>query len=265
MPLHSNEEFGRKDIEIMSEKKKFNFEITSFALHIIAMALMLTDHLGATVIQSAGDWMTCLGRLAFPIFAFMTVEGFFYTSSRMRYALRLLIFALVSEIPFNLMMSGEFFYPMHQNVLWSFLLGIGLMQLNEKAKEKGKWWLRILAGVGAFIIGTAVGMLSAMDYMHFGVWTILTFYFLRGRNWWNLILQAVVLFLINDEVGGLAYEFTLFGQNIFFSKQWLAVLALIPIWLYKGKQGHHSKTFKYICYGFYPVHILILGLMVRFM
>lgn len=249
----------------MQKEKSVSFEITSFGLHIMAMAIMLIDHLGATVISSAGDWMTCLGRIAFPIFAFMTVEGFFHTSSRKNYALRLLVFALISEIPFNLMMGGSFLYPMHQNVLWSFLISLGLMQLNEMAKKKGKWYLRLLTGIGTFILGTLVGMISSVDYMHFGIWMTLTFYFLRGRKWWIFLLQAIILFFINDEVGGVAYEFMLFGNTVFFSKQWLALLALVPIWLYKGKQGHHSKAFKYFCYGFYPVHILIIGLMVRFL
>lgn len=248
-----------------TENKKFRFELTSCALHFLAMLFMLSDHLWATVIPWQADWMTIVGRLAFPIFAFMTVEGFFHTRNLKKYMLRMLFFALISEIPFNLMMSGGFFYPFHQNVLWSFLLGLFLMNLNEKAKAKGKLWIRILTGVGTFLLGTIVGLLSMMDYMQYGVWMILAFYFLRGRKWWNYVGQFVVLAYINYAVRGLSYEITLFGKEIWFPQQCFAVLALIPIWLYRGKQGPHNKVLQYIYYGFYPVHLLILGLIVRFL
>lgn len=249
----------------MEQKKSPVLEITSFSLHVLAMVLMLCDHLGAAIIPSAGDWMTCLGRLAFPIFAFLAVEGFFRTKNRKRYASRLFLFALLSEIPLNLMFSGSFLYPYHQNVLWCFLLCLGLMQLNETAKGTGKWWLRLLTGLGTVLLGTAVGMLTGIDYMHYGVWMVLTFYFTRGRKWWHLAAQLVLMCLINNEVGGIAYEWNILGHSIFFSKQWLAVLALIPIWLYRGKQGYHSKGFQYLCYSFYPAHMLLLGLAVRYL
>ncbi len=241
------------------------FGISSFVLHILAMAFMLSDHLWATVVTGNADWMTCLGRLAFPIFAFMTVEGFFHTRSRKRYAGRMLVFALLSELPFNLMLSGSLIYPYHQNVLWCFLLCIGLMSLNEKAKNTGKWWIWCLTVAGTLVLGSLVGMLSFMDYMHYGVWMVLTFYFFRGKKWWNYAAQLLLMILINKEVGGLVYEFVLFGNVISFPQQCFAVFALLPIWLYNGRQGYHSKWFKYFCYAFYPVHLLVLGLIVRFL
>lgn len=248
-----------------TKKQIISFGITSFVLHILAMAFMLSDHLWATVIPWKADWMTCLGRLAFPMFAFMTVEGFFHTRNRKRYAIRMLAFALLSEVPFNLMMSGSFLYPFHQNVLWCFLLCLGLMHLNEKAKGTGKWWIRVLTGIGTVFLGIVVGMLSMMDYMHYGVLMVLTFYFFRGSKWWNYAAQLLLLILINKEVGGMFYQLDLFGHVLEFPQQCFAVFALIPIWLYNGKQGYHSRWFQYLCYAFYPVHLLILGLLVRFL
>ena len=233
-------------------------ETTSFALHLMAMLFMLSDHLWATVIPWKADWMTCLGRLAFPIFAFLTVEGFFHTKNLKRYAGRMFLFALLSELPFNLMMSGSL------NVLWCFLLCLGLMHLNEKAKRTGKWWVRLLTAAGTVLLGVVVGMLSMMDYMHYGVLMVLTFYFFRGRRWWHYIGQILCLTYINLEIGGLSYEIDLFGNTFFFPQQCFALLALIPIWLYSGRQGYHSKTLQIVYYAFYPVHLLILGLLVRF-
>ena len=244
--------------EVLKENGRFG--ITSFVLHIMAMAFMLSDHLWATVITVNADWMTCLGRLAFPIFAFMTVEGFFHTKKLKRYAGRLLVFALLSEIPFNLMMSGRMFFPLQQNVLWCFLLCLGLMSLNEKAKKTGKWWAVVLTALGTILLGTLSGMFFFLDYLHYGVWMVLTFYFLRGTKWWNYAGQLLLMILINKEVGGMSYELALFGKEFFFSQQYFAVFALIPIWLYNGKQGYHSKWFQYFCYAFYPVHIFLLWL-----
>ncbi len=240
-------------------EQKRRFEVTSFALHILAMVLMLCDHLWATVVPG-NDWLTCVGRIAFPIFAFLIVEGYFHTKDRKAYVKRLLIFALISEIPFNLM-TGGFFNPTHQNVLWTFLIGIGLIRLIEKGKEKRtvRMWLLVGAGV---LLGCVVALLGMVDYMHFGVLTVLVFYLFRGRRWWCFLGQLVCLAVINLELmGGLVYPFELFGREWLLHQQGFALLALIPIWLYRGKQGPYNKTLKYIYYAFYPAHMLILGLL----
>ena len=116
---------------------KPKLEISSAALHILAMAFMLCDHLWGTIVPG-NDWLTCIGRLAFPIFAFLLVEGYFHTSDLKGYVRRLFLFALLSEIPFNLAMGSRLFYPIHQNVLWTFLLALGFIHWNEKAKHSGK-------------------------------------------------------------------------------------------------------------------------------
>ena len=241
--------------------KKIRFEITSAGLHILAMVLMLCDHLWGTIVPG-NDWLTCVGRLAYPIFAFMIVEGYFHTKNLKKYVLRLLIFALISEIPFNLAVGGAFFNPVHQNVLWTFLIAIGVIWLNERAKKKGRrWWLRILIALGTSGAGALIGLLTMVDYYHVGVLTVLVFYFFRGRKWWCYLCQLACLVYLNFEMlGGFGYEFNIFGREVFVARQGLAVLALIPIWLYRGKQGYYNKVMKYIYYGFYPAHLLVLWL-----
>lgn len=240
----------------MEERKN---GITSFSLHIMAMVFMLCDHLWGTVIPG-NDWLTCIGRLSMPIFAFMIVEGYFHTKSLKKYVLRLLIFAVISEIPFNLAMGSRLFYPIHQNILWSFLISIGLIHLNEKVREN-KLWLRIIVGLSTVLAGFVSGLITMVDYHHAGILTVLAFYFFRERKWWGYIGQALCLWYINTELlGGLGYEINLFGKVFFFVRQGIAVLSLVPIWLYHGRQGHHSKAFQYVCYLFYPVHLLVLGL-----
>lgn len=239
-------------------KKREPLQLTSAALHILAMAFMLLDHLWGTVVPG-NDWLTCVGRLAFPIFAFLLVEGYFHTSNLKKYALRLLVFALLSEIPFNLTMGSRIFYPLHQNVLWSFLISLGLIRLNELPK---KLWAKLPVGCGTVLLGYILGLVTMVDFYHAGILTVLVFYFFRKRTWWCFLGQLLCLWYIGTELlGGFTYEFSIAGNTLYFVRQNFALLALIPIWLYRGRQGYHSKWFRYFCYGFYPAHLLLLGLL----
>ncbi len=243
---------------------KLKFDISSAALHILAMIFMLLDHMWATVLPGRA-WMTCLGRIAFPIFAFMIVEGYFHTHSFKKYMLRLLIAAILSEIPFNLMYGSQVIYPYHQNVLWTFLIALSVIWLIEKIKQKGKLWLTILVSVLLTIAGVLLGLITMVDYYGAGVFTVLVFYFFHERKWWGYLGQLLLLGWLNLEViGGLYYPVTIAGVELELLQQGFALLALIPIWLYRGRQGYHSKAFQYGCYAFYPVHCLILALLLRF-
>lgn len=238
-----------------------NIEITSAGLHIMAMVFMLCDHLWGTVVPG-NDWLTCIGRISFPLFAFMIVEGYFHTGNLKKYVKRLFLFALISEIPFNLAMGSSLFYPVHQNVLWSFLMAIGFIHWNEKAVKSGKWWKRVAIAVISIILAYLLGIITMVDFYHAGVLTVLVFYFFRNRKWYNYIAQFICLWYINMEIlGGYSYQLNILGQTYFVARQGFALLALIPIWLYRGRQGYHTKTFQYFCYWFYPVHLLVLGLL----
>ena len=242
-------------------EQKFRIETSSLSLHIMAMAFMLCDHLWGTIVPG-NDWLTCIGRIAFPIFAFMLVEGYFHTKSLKKYAQRLLLFAILSELPFNLALGSSLFYPLHQNVLWSFLISLGLLHWNERTKMQGVLWKQIAVCVASIVIAYVAGLLTFVDFYHAGILTVLVFYFFRGQYLWQRAAQLVFLWHINTELlGGLVYELSFLGRTFSFPQQGFALLALIPIWLYRGKQGYHSKPFQYFCYAFYPVHLLILGVL----
>ena len=235
-------------------------ETPSFSLHILAMVTMLCDHLWGTVVPG-NDWLTCVGRLSFPIFAFLLVEGYFHTRNLKKYVRRLFLFALISEIPFNLAIGSSLFYPFHQNVLWTFLMAIGMIHWNEKVREK-QLWVRILVGCASVCLGYVGGLVTFADYYHAGVLTVLVFYFFRGRKWWCFFGQLLCLWYINCEMlGGFGYEVQFLGQTHFLPQQGFALLALVPIWLYRGNQGPRSKWLQYGYYAFYPMHLLILGLL----
>ena len=152
-----------------SQQKKDTFQgVSSFTLHIIAMLLMLCDHLWATVL-SRYAWLTWVGRLAYPVFAFLLVEGYFHTRNLKKYLGRLLFWAIVSEIPFNLMYGGGLSYPYHQNVLWTFLLGLLLIAGIEKARQKGKPLLTVIVFLLSVIAGYVLGFLAMADYFGYGI------------------------------------------------------------------------------------------------
>lgn len=245
----------------MSQANKLSLpDISSFALHLIAMGLMLCDHLWATVL-SQYDFLTWVGRIAYPIFAFLLVEGYFHTRNLKKYMGRLLFWAVISEIPFNLMYSGSWLYPFHQNVLWTFFLGLGCIFLIEKQAKKGKPFLTLLTALLWGFVFYWAAFLAMVDYFGFGIEMILLFYLFRGRKWWCLLGQFLGLFYINTiQIGGLSIPVHLFGQEFLLVQQSLACLSLIPIWLYGGRQGYHSKVSQIVFYAFYPLHMLLLSL-----
>ena len=236
------------------------FDLSAAALHILAMALMLMDHLWATLLP-AQEWLTCAGRVAFPIFAFMAVEGYFHTHDLKKYTLRLLLFALLSEIPFDLMYGGTWFYPVHQNVIWTLLLGILGVHLMETVRKKQKTWMYLLVSALVVAAGAVLGTLGMVDYYGSGVVTVLIFYLCRQipHGWIGEV--AGLAFLNCKLLGGMTIPLTLGSWTLEFPEQGLALLALIPIWLYNGRQGAHNKAIQYACYAFYPAHMLILALL----
>lgn len=164
-------------------------------------------------------------RLAFPIFAFLAVEGYFHTRSFKRYALRMLLFAVLSEVPFDLMYGGTVFYPVHQNVIWTLLLGLLGIRLMEAARAKGKRWLYVLTCAAVVVLGFALGTLGMVDYYGAGVLTVFAFYFFRERKWWCLLGQLAALYWLNVAVlGGQMYPVTLFGREIELCEQGLRCL-----------------------------------------
>lgn len=241
-------------------------KLSSSTLHIIAMFFMLCDHLWAVLLPKQ-EWLTCIGRIAFPIFAFLCVEGFYHTKNRKKYLLRLLCFAIITEVPFNLMISGLVIYPFHQNVIWTFILGILLMALIEKTKNKfsEKKIVVILLTILITLLGFILGYITMVDYFGVGILMILTFYFFHNKTIMNNILLIVIMAYLNIEMlGGYFYNITIGNMNIEIVQQGFALLALIPIFMYSGNKGYNKKWFQYFCYVFYPIHMLILYLIYLF-
>lgn len=213
-------------------------------LRILAMLLMLLDHLWATIVPG-NDWMTYLGRMAFPIFAFQAAEGYRHTHDFRSYCKRLLIFGLVSEIPFNLMISGSPVFPFHQNVMFTLLLGLLACQALDQ--KKPLW----------FFAAMVLSIVTLPDYGSHGVLTVILFHVFRGHHLWTLLgLIAINWFGFEGQVIPLS--------GIEIPVQAFAIFAWIPIRLYNGEKGPGGKALQYTAYAFYPAHMLILALIARF-
>ena len=232
--------------------------LTSNMLRLLAVIFMISDHVWATY-MSFGNWMTYVGRLAFPIFAFQIAEGFMHTKSFKKYSLRLLAFALISELPFNLFYSSRWFNPYHQNVLFTLLLGLMAIKVIDNLKKDHKpknialsvLWLLLI------VVGSVLGF---VDYGFLGMLTVVMFYIFRDFPfaWLCQLIAMVCINIIFFE--GQVIPFELFGKAFEIPTQGFAVFSLIPIWLYGGRKGISNKFLQYGFYAFYPVHMIILAL-----
>lgn len=236
--------------------------LTSNMLRILAMAFMICDHLWAKVVPG-NDWMTYVGRMTFPIFAFMISEGFIHTSNLKKYISRLLIFALISEIPFNLFYGGSWFYPYHQNVMFTLLFGLLAIMLIDKAKKNRDAKTIVKSALLVVLLGIA-SFIGFVDYGFWGFLIIIMFYLFRDFPFaW--LAQLAAMIIINCELfEGQFIIVDLFGKSFEFATQGFAVFSLIPIWLYGGRKGKSSKIMQYGFYAFYPLHMIIIYLAVYF-
>lgn len=243
----------------MEQNTVKKFGLNANQLRFLALLFMLLDHMWATIIADQ-MWMTCVGRMAFPIFAFQISEGVLHTSDVRRYGKRLLIFALIAEIPFNLMVAGGWIFPFHQNVLFTLLLGLAAIWALERARRDpgAKKWAQALLTAALCLLLGAIGM---VDYGMAGVATVILFYLARGFKGARLVQLAGMIFMNCYVLAGMGLEFTLFGKEFIFPQQGFALGALLFIWLYNGEKGSSNKVLQYAAYAFYPAHALILYLL----
>lgn len=241
-------------MEIINQKKFKGIEVSAFQLKVIAIVSMFLAHFSSLFNNNLNLIFTFLGRLAFPIFAFQIVEGYIYTKDFKKYLKRLFIFAIISEVPFNFLSGYPFINPYSQNVLWTFLIGLIVIRIIDKAKSSTQnkiiLYLKILL---LCILGYYIGNVALVDYYGSGVLIVVLFYLTRNFRY-KYIFQFIGCLILNLNLGGLNVE--IFG--IIFRVQLFSLLSLIPIWMYRGKQGYTSKAWRNFCYWFYPGHIVVL-------
>lgn len=222
--------------------------LSGTALKLAACITMLIDHIGASCIEAAyaaaaeipeavaqlDTVLRLIGRLAFPIFCFLLVEGFLHTHDVKKYIERLLVFGLVSEVPFDLAFFRTPFYWGHQNVYWTLALGVLAMAALKHFEDVdgNVAWKGRFAALGLAVLA----QLLNTDYGAIGVALIVALYLTRSDRKYQCIIGAVMML----------FELT-------------APLAFLLIWHYNGQRGRCAPWQKWAFYGFYPVHLTILA------
>lgn len=218
--------------------------MSSFILKIIAVISMFFDHLGDCITNGFISAYNYVGRLAFPIFAFQISEGYTHTRDLNKYIKKLFIFAIVSQIPYNLFEYAVGF-PFNLNVGFTLLIGLFAITIFDKSPNK------FLGFLGVAVCSVLSELLNT-DYGYWGVLIIFCFYFFKR----NKALNAFVFLLLVMA----KYANNLITSNFNYNYIIMAICtysAIIPILLYNGKQG---KKMKYFLYAFYPLHLLVLGI-----
>ena len=241
--------------------------ISGYWLKMIAVITMLIDHSAATILErilvqmpswapaTVDNWeqwyrldllLRGIGRMAFPIYCFLLVEGFHYTHSRRKYAARLFVFALISEVPFDMALNQSVLEFSYNNVFFTLFLGLLVIMAADWVMERFSSD-NLTSEIGRITLLVVIGMVGcalasyviSCDYGASGVIAIYIMYLLRSKRELGFALAVVSLGVFSSEL------------------ELLALLMLIPLHFYNGTRG---KQHKYFFYAFYPLHLLLLAL-----
>ena len=214
--------------------------MTIFILKIVACLTMILDHIKYAIPELNNFVTIYFGRIAFPLFAFLLTEGYVHTSNLKKYYKRLIVFAIISQIPFMLFRTlvGDWKYL---NIMFTLLLGLITITAYDKIEKK-------YISIPICILVIALGEILRVDYGWFGVILIFLLYLFKEKK---ILLTISYILLIT-------IYYIIRGFDVFYIKHLLyiifTIVPLILIYLYNGKKG---RSIKYFYYLFYPVHMLI--------
>lgn len=215
-----------------------NFTISQEGLKLLACMTMLLDHIGAVFFPTC-QWMRMIGRISFPLYAFLLAEGVHYTRNPVKYGLRLLLVAVLTELPYDLLFAGKLTWAKN-SVMATLLLGF-LMGISMKGRP---FWTQLLLVIPFWLIAD----LFRGDYGSYGILPIAIFQITRQLPQRRLI-QPALLFLLSLYMAGFPVRL---GIQVY------AVAAMLPIALYTGKKQGSSRALQWGFTLFYPAHLLLL-------
>ena len=221
--------------------------LSNFDLKFIAIITMTIDHIGVVFGTPFYNLLRAVGRLSFPIFAFLLTEGYVHTKSFSKYFLRLLVLALISEVIYDYVFFGSFIYRGANNIFFTLALGLLTLFLLDKSKGlinryfKDKVDLFIILPITYLLIIVIMGLMGEFLNFSYGMLGILviSFFYLFKDNFPLIVISVSLSTLILGE-----------------GMQYFSVFSLILIYFYNKKLGKKSKLFFYL---YYPLHILVLG------
>ena len=219
--------------------------MSSFSLRLLALLCMFADHAGLALFPSVGAFR-CVGRLAFPLYCFLLVQGYTHSRDVRAYGRRLLLMALISEIPFDMLIFGRIASGMEQNVFFSLIFGLIAMQSSDALRDKP-----LYAGFAAAALCMGA-MLCRVSYGWLGVALCLCIHSLYDRRLRMAVWIACIL---------LIYSFSLLLSGVTMSwvlVSFCALLSLLPILCYNGKRGLRVPLLTFAFYAAYPLHIAAL-------
>ena len=217
-------------------------------LKYLAILAMVIDHVGMMFIPITtvpGILCRVIGRLTAPVMCLFLAEGFYYTSSRKKYGIRLFIFALLSQAPYALM-HKDTLLTIDLNVIYTLFCSFVMLCLYERFADSNLRWLLVGAAIGASTLG---------DWGIFGPLFVLAFYVYRNNRKW----QLRCFIAISSGMVVLSTAFCIANDYHWYGELWqLGLFLFIPVlFLYNGKTGSRAPFHKWFFYVFYPLHMLI--------
>lgn len=228
-------------------------------LKLIAAATMLIDHIGYKFAWEMPLALTYtfrgIGRIAMPIYCFMLVEGLFHTRDVKKYLLRMAAFTVISEVPFDLMISDRAVFMRDQTVMFTLTVSLccaaAVRLIGERVQNGVLQWV---LGILVIASGCAVCVFLRTDYTAVGVIMVFAFYFGRG----NKLLTSALLVFSNVILDAALYGTGSLWFTEGMSPEFLSLFALAPIFFYNGERGKVTPVSRYGFYVFYPAHMLAL-------
>lgn len=229
--------------------------MTAFLLKIIAVITMTIDHVGHILFPDI-LFLRMIGRLAFPIFAFFVAEGAFRTKNLNRYTLRMFLFAVVTGLPADFALNGRLTIFSTSNVMWTFAFALLSILLCRKLDQQEMTWTFWAMAVPFVMLAEYFNT----DYAGMGVVVVLIFYYFREKPVVKYGLAGALMFYQGIST---TMRFQYFEIRYFI--QVLAILSFPLLMSYQGEKGKSSKFWQYFFYVYYPLHLLVLGMIATYM
>ena len=219
--------------------------MSAFSLRLLALVTMLIDHAGLALFPRIGLFR-CIGRLSFPLYCLLLVQGYTHTRDLRAYARRLLLLACLTEIPFDLLIFGRAACGAEQNALFALLLGLTALYACDALAGRPLWQALAVTGIAL------AAMLARVSYGWLGAALCVCLYRAQGSRVRQALAVAVPegIYALSLLLSGVARSWVLVSL--------CALPAVVPVLLYNGRRGPRNPVLTFLFYAAYPAHLIAL-------